>query len=310
MSLSEDDRQAFEAAQSRLRAILPEDYRETYETIQPVSMGSAGLKFGADGQVAWGEMWQSFCDLAMAGGPPHKGALLEPGSAAEIVAAPARYDDVVEEITRGIVLVTDLHATRSPIDGWVRVHCLSDAMAGWLQRAIVMENVAARRHGLRLDLPAGPHFRVEKEIKNVITVAAKTCHYWMGHIPRPQRIAIADLLVEMAQTSALIEPADERDDTSLVDHATARLAETIEAATGLRQSPRRAAGWLGLECAGVADAVWLMRALVTTNLLTRREETTLFVPVNPTTDRRGEIVAAAVGLMHALAAARVAPQQS
>lgn len=66
--------------EERLRIILPEDYRESYEDVQPVSMGSAGLRFDANGKVAWNEMWDTFCDLALAGGPPHKGRLLEPAS--------------------------------------------------------------------------------------------------------------------------------------------------------------------------------------------------------------------------------------
>ena len=70
-------------------------------------------------------------------------------------------------------------------------------MAGWLLRAIVMENVAARRQGAMLDLPAAPQFRLDKEIKNVITVTAKTCHYWVGHIPRAQQQAIGELFLRM-----------------------------------------------------------------------------------------------------------------
>ena len=73
------DRRALEALDARLRTLLPEEYRDVYEDVQPISMGSAGLKYDADGQVAWDQMWGSFCDLAMAGGPPHKGTLLEPG---------------------------------------------------------------------------------------------------------------------------------------------------------------------------------------------------------------------------------------
>ena len=64
----------------RLTLILPEEYQDSYEDVQPVSMGSAGLKYDNDGNVAWDEMWATFCDLAMAGGPPHKGMLLEPAS--------------------------------------------------------------------------------------------------------------------------------------------------------------------------------------------------------------------------------------
>ena len=73
------DRRALEALEVRLRAILPEEYQDDYEAVQPVSMGSAGLKYGADGKVAWNEIWATFCDLAMAGGPPHRGTLLSRG---------------------------------------------------------------------------------------------------------------------------------------------------------------------------------------------------------------------------------------
>lgn len=55
-------------------------------------------------------------------------------------------------------------------------------MALWLLRAIVVENICVRREGQTLFLPAGPDFRLEYEIKNVITVAAKTHHYWSEHI--------------------------------------------------------------------------------------------------------------------------------
>ena len=68
-----------DALDSRIRTLLPELYQDSYESLQPVPMRSAGLKYAPDGRVAWDEMWGSFCDLAMAGGPPHKGALLGPG---------------------------------------------------------------------------------------------------------------------------------------------------------------------------------------------------------------------------------------
>ena len=84
MTLGVDDQEALAALEFRLRTMLPEEYQDCYEDVQPVSMGSAGLKYGSDGKVAWNEMWATFCDLAMAGGPPHKGTLLEPGAQAEI----------------------------------------------------------------------------------------------------------------------------------------------------------------------------------------------------------------------------------
>ena len=84
-----------EELEVRLKTILPEQYQDCYEDVQPVSMGSATLKYGSDGKVAWDDIWETFCDLAMAGGPPHKGALLEPGSQAAIDAQPDGYREVV-----------------------------------------------------------------------------------------------------------------------------------------------------------------------------------------------------------------------
>ena len=115
--------------------------------MQPTPMRSAGLKYADDGTVAWNEIWGSFCDLAMAGGPPHKGTLLEPGTPAEIAARPDRYQHVVDEICRGITMVTDLPARESPTPGWIRATCFSEPMAGWLVRAIATENVAVRADG-------------------------------------------------------------------------------------------------------------------------------------------------------------------
>ena len=297
---------ALDVLESRLKTLLPEQYAGCYEDVQPVSMGSAGLKYGIDGRVAWDEIWQTFCDLAMAGGPPHKGALLGPGLAADIERQPERYEEVAEEICRAIVMVTDLQAQFSPVPGWVRVLCLSDEMAGWLHRAIVMENVAARREGRALDLPAAPGFRIEKEIKNVVTVIAKTCHYWMGHMPREQKQSIAALFATMVVETPLVEPTFSSDGVRTDDEqrAFASLSDAIDRRTGLRATSHRYVGWLGVECPSVHRAVWMMRALVASNILARREGTTLFVPVNPASDPDGEIVANAVIRTNELASAR------
>jgi hypothetical protein len=292
--------------ESRIRAILPEEYQDSFEKVEPVPMGSAGLKFRADGRVAWDEIWGSFCDLAMAGGPPHKGTLLEPGRSADIEHQPERYEDVTEEICRGVRMAADLDAEPSPVPGWVRVICSNAAMSGWLLRAIVMENVAVRSAGARLDVPAAPHFRLEKEIKNVVTVVAKTSHYWLGHIPRAQQRAIAELFIEMAEESALIEPGrpDDVFASRAAEISAAAIVQAIESPTGLRASPHRYPGWLGFECASVRSAIWMMRAMVASNVLSRREETVLFVPVNPGIDPGGHHVASTLATVHRLAAAR------
>lgn len=264
----------YDALQLRIKTILPATYRDCYEDVQPVSMGSAGLKYTLDGQVAWNEIWGSFCDLAMAGGPPHKGKLLEPGSPD---ADPARYQQVTAEICRGITLVTELPAQPSATPGWVQVECADPVMAGWLLRAITMENVAVRAHGNLLELPAGPAYRLEKEIKNVITVIAKTCHYWVEHMWPSQEDAIGELFAAMATDAPLLEPAP----------GATEVPAPLPQQTGLTPAPPRYPGWLGLECPSVPAAVWLIRALVASNILARREGTVLYVPLNPATDLDG-----------------------
>ena len=48
--------------------------------------------------------------------------------------------------------------------------------------AIALENVEARVDEDRLLLPAGPHYRLKDEVKSIITVVAKTHHYWQAHL--------------------------------------------------------------------------------------------------------------------------------
>ncbi len=296
------DQGAFAALESRLKTILPEEYQDHYEDVKPVSMGSAGLKYGRDGKVAWDDMWDSFCDLAMAGGPPHKGMLLEPGSLTAIEAQPEQYRKVVEEICRGIHLVTGLAAESSPNPGWVRVECIDTPTAEWLLRAIVMENVSARTEGTTLDLPAGPDYRVEKEIKNVITVMAKTGHYWLDHTWPPQQKQIGDLFDKMAVESPLLQPSGF--DTEVHQSLRAKITGAIKQATGLEASNHQYAGWLGIICPDVRAAIWMMRALVASNVLARREDTVLFVPVNPVSNPHGDAVVQRFVRIHTFAAAR------
>ncbi len=296
----DSDGQAFAVLDFRMRTLLPAQYQDTTEDVQPVPMGSAGLKFGPDGKVAWDEIWQTFCDLAMAGGPPHKGTLLEPGQPDAIAAAPDRYQEVVDEICRGVTMASELQATGSPVAGRVRVRCFSDTMADWLLRAITMENVAVTRVGdIDLDLPAAPHFRLEKEIKNVVTVIAKTTHYWMGHLARVHKADIGGLFATLSRELPLLgpEPA-EGPETAATRDAT---AAAIEQQAGLRAADRWYQGWIGLEISSVPTAVWMMRALVASNVLARREGQTLFVPVNAAVDRTGERLAARVAPVHRLA---------
>ena len=261
----------------KINALLPPRYQHCYSDVSPTSMGSAGIKYGPDGKVAWDQIWTSFCDLALAGGPPHRGSLLEPVSEAEANADPERYRDVVTEIGRAIGMTTALATDDEPAPGWVGVRCESVQEAAWLQFAVTAENVSARRRWSVLQLPAGPAFRVEKEIKNVVVALAKSSHYWDGHLSYTQQSLAGDGLWEPAAPSeALASPAAYE----------AALAQVLEGlfASGLPTSPRRYVGWVGVEVQSEEDAMWLLRAVLVGRVLARREEKVLFLPVGAAPD--------------------------
>lgn len=178
----EPDTQAVQppaAPLSTVLDLLPPRYQ--LKTPSAAPMGAAGLKYDAEGKAVWNEIWTDFCDLAIAGGPPHRGTLLEPIDPAEAQRDPIAYEQVVQELERGIHMVTGLEVVRSESPGWIGMVCTSEDMALWLLRAIVTENVSVRREDKVLYFPAGPDFKLGKEIKNVITVIAKTTHYWQEH---------------------------------------------------------------------------------------------------------------------------------
>lgn len=151
-------------------------------------MAPAPMRYKDDGTVDWGNMWDSFCALALDGGPPHRGdTLLAP--AGEDVENP-RYQAVAAEISRGILEVSGLMAeTADP--GWLAVRCASPAMAQWLADAINEENVEARCTAALLFIPCGAAFTTKGEIKNVITAVAKTVHYWGDHVPGEVKSSLA-----------------------------------------------------------------------------------------------------------------------
>lgn len=180
--LTESEKVELQELEQRINALLPSEYKGRYDEVQPKSMGTAKLKYDAEGKIAWDEIWTSFCDLALAGGPPHRGSLLEAVTSEQARAEPEKYQAVVAEIERGIRMVTGLPLVTGTIPGWVGVRCQSEEMAVWLMRAVIVENVMVRREADILYLPAGPHFRPEKEIKNVITSLAKTTHYYSAHL--------------------------------------------------------------------------------------------------------------------------------
>jgi sirohydrochlorin cobaltochelatase len=149
-------------------------------------MTSAPFLWRPDGRPDWGGMWTTFCELALYGGPPQRG----PESPLR-----ATTDGVVEsdgemlaEMRRGIWETTGLYAETS-VPGWLAVSCDSPTMAAWMCAAIILENVGARVDENRLLLPAGPDYQLKDEVKSIITVVAKTHHYWQAHVADTGRVA-------------------------------------------------------------------------------------------------------------------------
>jgi sirohydrochlorin cobaltochelatase len=145
-------------------------------------MPAAPFVWRADGRPDWGSMWTSFCDLALFGGPPHR-PRDKPVRYVPDTSAPSSQPafDAAGELQRGIWETTHLVSEPSE-DGWVAIVCHSARMAEWLCTAIVLENVQARAQGNLLLVPACHGFTLESEVKSVITVVAKTAHYWEQHI--------------------------------------------------------------------------------------------------------------------------------
>ena len=148
------------------------------------AMSSAPFVWQEDGRPDWGRMWTTFCDLALYGGPPQRGtdrALRAPA------ASTVRTDDeMLAEMRRGIWETTGLYAEPGE-PGWLAITCDSPTMAAWLCAAIILENVDARVDEDRLLVPAGPDFELKDQVKSIITVVAKTHHYWRAHIAGSER---------------------------------------------------------------------------------------------------------------------------
>ena len=173
---------------NKVNALLPPRYQGRFEDVSSAPMSAAGLVFDEEGNVAWDRIWgaddpnQPFCELAIAGGPSHRGTLLEPVMPEEAVSDLDRYGYVLQELARGITMVTGRSVVISRTPGWIGVQCDGEEMAIWLLRGIIVENVIVRREGSVLYLPASPKYSLPGEIKNVVTACAKVFHYWNEHI--------------------------------------------------------------------------------------------------------------------------------
>lgn len=160
-------------------------------TAQPdkaAPMPAGPIVYREDGRIDWEHMWDSFCVLALDGGPPHRGALLTAPQNPAVTSEGYRF--AVAEISRGIWEVAALTAVPAE-PGWLQIGCHSAGQAQWLAGAIAEENVQARHEGKLLFVPVGDDFRLKEEIKNVITAVAKTTHYWQEHLAVEVKQALA-----------------------------------------------------------------------------------------------------------------------
>ena len=262
----------------RIRGLLPLAYHSCLETISPTSMGSAGLKYDKEGRIAWDEIWTTFCDLAMAGGPPHRGKFLSPPNPTDVSKDIEKSKAIAIEIQRGIQLTTGMKASTDDHFKWVMLGCESETMAAWMHRAIVAENVFADHLGNVVHLPSGPDFRIEKEIKNVIVCIAKTWHYWDGHMSENEKAKAGKV---MNDAPLIIPPQVSNNEitTEAYDKAVIETLETVGAALKFVGKPSVEYGWVGFECPDEKSAAWMVRAIIACNILARREIATLLLPV-------------------------------
>jgi sirohydrochlorin cobaltochelatase len=149
-------------------------------------MSAAPFVYRDDGRPDWAAMWQGFCELALYGGPPHRGPD-SPLEAEEGESDSMTLNDAIIEIRRGIFETTGLFSEPSP-PSWMAVTCNSKRMAAWMCAAIILENVDARCEDEVLYVPASPDFEMKNQIKSVITVVAKVNHYWQAHIAEQQAL--------------------------------------------------------------------------------------------------------------------------
>lgn len=147
-------------------------------------MTAAPFVYKDDGRPDWATMWTTFCELALHGGPPHRGA-----DDPVLVRVPLAYgeqgSEAVGEIRRGIFETTGLYSEAAEA-GWLAITCQSPRMAAWMCASIILENVDARCEGERLLVPADPSFQLTDQVKSVITVVSKTHHYWAAHMAAAQ----------------------------------------------------------------------------------------------------------------------------
>jgi hypothetical protein len=151
------------------------------DVVDPAApMSAAPFVYRDDGRPDWSAMWGTFCELALYGGPPHRGAD-EALEAPETDSDTMIVNETIMELRRGIHETTGLYSEPAP-PNWLAVTCHSKKMAAWMAASIILENVDAKCEDEVLYVPCSPDFDLKNQVKSVITVVAKVNHYWQAHI--------------------------------------------------------------------------------------------------------------------------------
>ncbi len=142
-------------------------------------MKSAPFAYENDGKVAWDKMWDSYCYLAKEGGAPHRETMLR-GKGENNDLQSQNYQNAVKEILRAYKLLIPYRSIERSA-GWIGVKLYSKNMADWFRDIICSENVECKHEGKSILLPVNDDYRLEFEVKNLVTVIGKTYHYWHLH---------------------------------------------------------------------------------------------------------------------------------
>src|SRR5512147_1107846 len=144
---------------TRIRELAPPVSRDA------ATMGAAPFVW-REGRPDWGAMWTTFCELALYGGPPHRGiedALEAPQTDSDTMV----INETIMELRRGIHETTGLYSEPAP-PNWLAVTCHSKKMAAWMAASIILENVDAKCEDEILYVPCSPDFDLKNQVKSVI----------------------------------------------------------------------------------------------------------------------------------------------
>jgi hypothetical protein len=108
--------------------------------------------------------------------------ILEPGSAKAIRRQPEAQIRVLDQLAAGLLDATGWPVTRDVEPGWIGLICPDEPSALWLTRAITAEQIAVKRQGEIVCLPAGPDFQLNAQIESVVTTVAKTHRDLIAHL--------------------------------------------------------------------------------------------------------------------------------